>query len=118
MIKRDKHPVSTLLFGVAAIQAIVGFLGWSIYSPSFAPIDWGITFSFAIFAAFAILARWACVTAALIASVLYVSFLAWQASTSTQILKTGLIFKIPILVLLVVALVFAFSPRKATAQSE
>ena len=116
MIKKDKNPVSSALFGVAGIQAVVGLLAWSIHSPGFAPIDWAITFSFAIFAALAILARRTRVPAAIIAALLYGAFLALRATISLQLLTAGLIFKIPNIVLLVVALAFAFKSNKKTAQ--
>jgi hypothetical protein len=115
-IVKDKHPVSSALFGVAAIQAVVGFLGWSIHSVDFAPIDWGITFSFVLFAVLALLARWARVLAAIIATALYGGFLLLQASVSIQLLTSGLIFKVPNVVLLLVALAFALKPKKPPRQ--
>ena len=116
MFKKDKNPVSSALFGVAAIQAVVGFLGWNIYSPNFAPIDWVITFSFAFFIALAILACYARVPAAVIAVVLYAAFLLFQASVNIQLLMAGLIFKIPNLILLLVALFFALKTKNITKQ--
>ena len=116
MIEKDKYPVSAALFAVAGIQAVVGCLGWSMYAASFAPIDWVITFSFAIFAALAILARRARIPAAIIATALYGAFLAFQATISVQLVMTGLIFKIPNVILLLMALAFAFKSTKPTEQ--
>ena len=118
MIKKDKHPVSSALFGVGVIQAVVGFLGWSVHGPKFAPIDWVITFSFLIFIVLAIAARWARVPAAVIAAAIYGAFLLLQASISIQLLMAGMIFKIPNVILLLVALVLAFKSRKKTEEAK
>ena len=116
MIKKDKHSVSAALFGVAAIQAVVGCFGWSIYGSNFSPIDWVITFSFAIFVVLAILARGARIPAAIIATALYGAFLAFQATISVDLLMMGLIFKVPNVILLLVALASAFKSTKPTEQ--
>lgn len=118
MVRNERHPVSSSLFAVAAIQAVVGFFGWSIHSPNFAPIDWVITFSFAIFASLAILARWARLPAAVIATVIYGGFLVMQVSISMELLMTGLVFKTPVVLLLLVALGLAFKGRQTTEQEQ
>jgi hypothetical protein len=118
MIKKDKNPVSSSLFGVAAIQAVVGFLGWSVHSAEFAPIDWIITFSFVIFGALAVLARRSRIPAALIATAIYGAFLLLQASISVQLLMAGLIFKIPNIILLIVALIAAFGSKREDVQEK
>lgn len=116
MVRNERHPVSSSLFAVAAIQAVVGFLGWSIHSPEFAPINWVITFSLAIFITLAILARRARLPAAVIATVIYGGFLVMQVSISMELLMTGLVFKTPVVLLLLVALVVAFQRQRNPQQ--
>jgi len=106
-IRSDKNVTATALFGVAAIQILVGAMGWFLYSPQFEFLDWVITFSGLVYVALAIAARWVRLPAALIGAILYAAFLAFQASTSADLLMVGLVFKIPIVILLVVAVVFA-----------
>ena len=118
MIRKDKHPVSAALFGVAAIQGVVGLFGWWIRGPFFEPIDWVITFSFALFVGLALLARRAKVAAAVTGIALYVLFLVFQAFVSAELLKAGLVFKVPICVLLVGALVFAFKQTTEPSESK
>jgi hypothetical protein len=106
-IRADKNVTASALFGVAAIQIILGLLGWFMYSAEFGWLDWVITFSGAIYIALGIAARWARFPATIIGAVLYAGFLTLQASRSVDLLMSGLIFKIPIVILLVVAVVFA-----------
>jgi hypothetical protein len=108
---RRSNVVSSALLGVAAIQGIVGLMGWWMYSWQFRPIDWLVTFSFAIYGALAIWARWKPTTAALNGMLLYGAFLALQGLTSVKLLFTGLQFKVPIVVLLLVALCAALWQR-------
>jgi hypothetical protein len=107
MIRKDKHSVSAALFGVAAIQGVVGLFGWWIHGAFFEPIDWVITFSFAVFVGLALLARRAKIAAAVMGAGLYVVFLSYQGLVSTELLKAGLVFKVPICLLLVGAVIVA-----------
>jgi len=118
MIRKDKHPVSAALFGVAALQGVVGLFGWWIHGLFFEPIDWVITFSFGLFVGLALLARRAKVAAAVIGTGLYVVFLVFQGFVSVELLMTGLVFKIPICLLLLVAVVFAFKQTREPSESE
>lgn len=113
MIRVDKNPVLSALVGVGVIQAFVGFFGWLSNGPWFTVLDWVITLSFAVFIALGILARWRRVWAALIAAGLYGAFLVWQALISVELLMCGLIFKLPNVILLTIALVCAFTSRSA-----
>ena len=118
MIRKDKHPVSAALFGVAALQGVVGLFGWWIHGPFFEPIDWVITFSFGLFVGLALLARRAKVAAAVIGMGLYVVFLVFQGFVSAELLMTGLVFKVPICLLLVGAVVLAFKQTRELSESE
>jgi hypothetical protein len=93
------------LLGVAAIQGIVGLLGWWLYSFQFGPLDWVITFSFVLYIILAVWARWQPLAAAIGGAVLYGAFLVIQGLTSRELLFTGLQFKLPNVALLVFALV-------------
>ncbi len=112
-IRKDKNPTASALFGVAAIQGMVGVLGWYLHSGSFGWLDWVITFSSAIYIALGIAARWVRLPVALIGVGLYAAFLAFQALRSVGLLMSGFIFKIPVVVLLLVAVVFAL--RRSSA---
>jgi len=105
---KKRHHVSSALYGVAAIQALVGVIGWAIYAPRFTIADWVLTLSFLIFLVLAILARSLPRMSAVIAGTLYASFLLLQACTSVELLFRGMIFKVPIVLLLIIALTFAF----------
>ena len=110
-LRASSNPTTSALFGVAAIQATVGLIGWFIYSPEFQPIDWIATFSFAVYFAFGVWARWRPKPATLSAALSYAAFLGVQARISLDLLFTGWIFKLPICVLLIVAFVSARQTR-------
>lgn len=117
MIKKEKHPVSAALFGVGAIQGVVGLLGWWIHGPFFEPIDWVLTFSFVVFVALGFVARRAKIAGAVMGAIVYGVFLVFQACVSTELLMAGLVFKVPICILLVGGLVFAFKGIREPSQS-
>ena len=106
-LRKDKNPTVSALLGVAAIQILVGFLGWSVYRDSFGWFDWIIMFSGAIYIALSVAARWIRLSAALIGAALYAAFLALQAFRGIDWLMSGLIFKVPVVLLLLVAVVSA-----------
>jgi hypothetical protein len=106
-IRKDKNVTPSALFGVAAIQVLVGGLGLFLYSGELGLLDKGIAFSGGIYIVLAVAARWVRLPAALIGAVLYAAFLVLQASRSMDLLMTGLIFKIPVVILLIVAVNFA-----------
>ena len=111
-IHKDKNTTASALFGVAAIQILVGAIGWFTYSGERSFLDRIIAFCGLIYITLGIAARWVRIPAALIGAILYAAFLALQATRSTELLMNGLIFKIPVGVLLVAAVVFALrSPR-------
>jgi hypothetical protein len=102
-IRKDKNLTATALLGVAAIQIVVGFLGWSVYRDSFGWLDWIIMFSGAIYIALSVAARWLRLPAALIGATFYAAFLAFQAFRGIDWLMSGLIFKVPVVILLLVS---------------
>ena len=105
-IRKDKNVTASALFGVAAIQIVTGAIGYFVYSGEMGLLDRIISFSGVFYIALGIAARWVRLPAALIGAVLYAAFLAFQASRSMDLLMTGLIFKIPVVILLIVAVVF------------
>ncbi len=105
-IRKDKNVTASALFGVAAIQIVIGAIGYFVYSGEMGLLDRIISFSGVFYIALGIAARWVRLPAAFIGAVLYAAFLAFQASRSMDLLMTGLIFKIPVVILLIVAVVF------------
>ena len=116
-ISREKNATASALLGVAAIQIVVGFLGWSVYRDRFGWLDWVIMFSGAIYIVLSIAARWARLPAAVVGAALYATFLLFQASRSVDLLMTGLIFKIPVVILLLVAILSALRRSAASPAS-
>ena len=115
MIRRDKNPTSSLLFGVGIIQLLVAILYWSIYSLHFRWFDWAFSANFLIFCALGIWARWSPAIPGTIGFFLYAAYLGMQASISRDLLWCGWILKLPVAVLLTIALVCGFASRKSMA---
>ena len=111
MLRSSRHPASGALIGVGAIQGVVGVLGWTLYGLNFGALDWIITFSFSAYIVLGIVARWLPIPASLVATVLYSAFLGFQAYRNPDLITAGLVFKVPIVVLLLVAVVFSFGQR-------
>ncbi len=78
-----------------------------MYGPAMGVIDRVISFSGIFYIVLGIVARWARFPAALVGAGLYGAFLLVQASISLDLLMTGLVFKIPIVILLGVGIAFA-----------
>lgn len=106
-IRKDKNVTASALFGVAAIQILIGGIGYFVYGGELGLLDRIIAFSGVFYIALGIAARWMRLPAAIIGVVLYAAFLAIQASRSVYLLMAGLIFKIPVVILLFLAVVFA-----------
>ena len=104
---KNKNATASALFGVAAIQVLVGGIGFFLYSGELRLLDKIIAFSGGIYIVLAVAARWVRLPAALIGGVLYAAYLVLQASRSMDLLMTDLIFKIPVVILLIVAVMFA-----------
>ncbi len=107
--KRNHVPVA--LAGVAAIQAIVGGLGWATYGPLFGPLDWAITLSFLVYVGLSVWSRWQPIAASCTGSLIYAVFLGYQATLSIALVFTGLLFKGPIVLLLTAAVTMAIKNR-------
>ena len=110
-LRRDKNVTSSALFGVAAIQTVIGSLAYFVYSADLGLLDRIIAFGGAFYIALGIAARWSRLPSAAIGAILYAAYLVFQASHSMALLMTGLIFKIPILILLLLAVLFALPQR-------
>lgn len=106
-IRKDKNMTASALFGVAAIQILVGGLGWYLYREKFTSLDWIVAFSGGIYIALGIAARWFRLPAAVVGAVLCAAYLIFQASHSIELLMGGLVIKIPVVILLIVATVSA-----------
>jgi hypothetical protein len=106
-IRKDKNMTASALFGVAAILILVGGLGWFLYSEKFSRLDWIVAFSGGIYIALGIAARWIRLPAAVVGIVLCAAYLIFQATRSIELLMGGLIIKIPVVILLIVATVSA-----------
>lgn len=106
-IRKENNPTALALFGVAALQGLLGFVGWSMNGHSFGWLDWVFAFSGGIYIGLGIVARWRRLAAALIGAGFYGGFLALQLLHSVASLKSGLIFKTPVVMLLLTAAVFA-----------
>jgi hypothetical protein len=107
----DKNPTASALFGVAAIQLLVGLLGWFMYSAQFGWLDWIVCLSGVFYIGLAVAARWFRLAAALIATVVFGIYLGYQASVNVELLWRGWIIKAPIGILLLMALLSAFRYR-------
>jgi hypothetical protein len=114
----DRNVTASALFGVAALQILVGAIGWFIYSAQLGWIDLIVSFSGPIYIALGIAAQRRRLSAALIGAALYAAFLGIQASHTLELLMTGLIFKIPVVILLALATVFAFKRSPAVPGEE
>lgn len=134
-MRKDTNPTASLLFAVAALQILVGVIGWFVHRldadveelrwilysydrVQFGWLDWAITFSGVIFAALGIVARWARLPAALFGAGLYGAFLALHASEIARWPMTGLFIKIPVAILLLAAVASAFRHLIQKGESE
>jgi len=103
IIRKDKNVTASALFGVAGIQIAIAGIDWFLHGGQFDRfgwIDWLITFSGAIYIALGIAACWSRLPAAFIGSVLYAAFF-------VGISDLLIVFKIPVVILLLVAVVSA-----------
>jgi hypothetical protein len=113
----DKNPTASALFGVAAIQLLVGLLGSFMYSPQFGWFDWIVSLSGFFYLGLALAARWVRLAAALIGVILFGIYLGYQASISAELVWRGWIVKAPIGILLFVALFYAIRDRAKRQQN-
>ena len=118
-LRRKDNPTASALFGIAAVQFLVGFIGlfiyfvnpdadipqlkWFLYhfqSGAFTALDWVVAFSGVIFTLLALLAYRARLPAALLAAASYVGLLLLQGAVG---LSGALVVKVLVVILLVVA---------------
>jgi hypothetical protein len=99
---------ASALFAVAAIWCVWGFLYWRRCHDYFGWSDWLlVVLSVGIYLLLGIHARRSRLAAAFIGAGLYASLVTFQAFQSVDQLMGGLIFKMPIAVLLLLAVMFA-----------
>ena len=101
-IRKDKNVTASALFGVAAIQLIIAGIDWFLHGfqfDRFGWIDWLFPLSGVIYIALGIAARRIRLLAAIIGGVLYAAFF-----VEADLL---LIFNIPVVILLLVAVISA-----------
>ena len=108
-IRKDRIPTASALFGAAAIQMVFGLLALVFFSGSvqFDWLDRVSIFGGVVFIPLGIIAHWFPRSAALAGAGFYTAFLAAQASRSFSLLMSAYPFKIPVVILLLVALVCA-----------
>jgi hypothetical protein len=116
-IRKDKNATASALFGVATLLIFWGAIGWFIYSAELNWLGMLLCFSGFIYIVLGIVARWVRLPAALVSVILYMAFLVFECYLSVNhgedLVMTGLIFKIPIVILLLVAVVSALRCSKA-----
>jgi|GEM_PF-3270829 len=117
MIRDEKHPVSSALFGAAAIQVVLAWIAWGRHRVDSTPLEWLDFIALGAFLFLGILARRARVPAAVIAVVLYGTFLVQQGSIGVELLASWVVLKVSIVALLLVGLVLAFEPKKEPEQA-
>jgi hypothetical protein len=110
-IRNDKNVTASALFDIAALLIFWGAINWFINS---AELNWFGTllcFSGIIYIALGIVARWVRLPAALFGVALYTAFLVFECflspDNSEDLVMISLPFKIPIVILLLVAVVSA-----------
>jgi hypothetical protein len=132
---KDANLTTSVLFGVAALQLLVGLLGWFVHSHDpdieelrwfvysydrtrFGWLDWAVTFSGVIYAVFGIVARWAPLPAALAGAGIYGAFLALQSAQNVHWQAAGLVTKIPVVILLLAGVASASKHLMHKRESE
>ena len=133
--RKGANLTASLLFGVAALQLLVGLLGWFVHSHDtdmdelrwvvysydrarFGWLDWAITFSGVIYAVFGIAACWAPLPAALAGVGIYGAFLALQSAQNSHWQSAGLVTKIPVVILLLAGVASASKHLMHRRESE
>ena len=110
-IRKEKNRTVSALCGAAAVQCLLGFVGWSMNGRSFGWLDWAFSFSGVICLGLALATRRHRLSAALTGAGLYAGLLALQLLHGVAALKSGLVFKIPVVLFLLVAVVLALRRR-------
>ena len=103
IVRKDKNVTASALFGVAVIQLIIAGIDWFLHGGQFERfgwIDWLFPLSGVIYIALGIAARRIRLLAAIIGGVLYAAFFVGSSDL-------WFILKIPVMILLLVAVVSA-----------
>ena len=118
-LRKDKHPTSSLFFGVAVLQLLIALLVWRILGTTFGWLDWAFSLDFLIFIGLAILARWIPAVAGTIGfllALLYAAYFERQAAVGIKLLRSEWFFKLPVAMLLMIAIVSGFVERRNDTQ--
>ncbi|MBM4112812.1 MAG: hypothetical protein FJ253_05470 [Phycisphaerae bacterium] len=117
-ISASRNPTAASLFGVAAIQGIVILLILGA-GRSFGDhwISILVVMSWLIYGVLGVAAFWNRLVPALTGAGLYAAFLIHQGVQSLDLMLTGLVFKVPNVLLLIVAVVGALVHASSTAGS-
>ena len=103
IVRKDKNVTASALFGVAVIQLFIAGIDWLLHGgrfDRFGWIDWLFPLSGVIYIALGIAARRIRLLAAIIGGMLYAAFFVGSSDL-------WFIFKIPVMILLLVAVVSA-----------
>ena len=106
-IRRSWNWAAWALFSAAAVQSFLGLVGWAMNSYSFGWLDWVFSLSGVFYFGLGFAARRFPLIATLLGVGLYAAFLASQVLQSVAALNSGLVFKIPVAFLLLLAVVAA-----------
>ncbi len=111
--KQGAMDTSSALFGVAAIQALIGFMGWlGMDWKKFSWMQWTLMLSAFIFAGLGILAKKFPLLAIGLGGGLFLAYLLSQAAVSFALLTSLLVYKLPVCGLLMIGLVHALKNRR------
>ncbi len=110
-MRGGKNWAAWALFAAALLQCFLGFVGWAMNSLSFGRLDWVFSFSGGFYLGLAFAAHWMPVPTTLVGAGLYACFLGLQAQHSVAALQSGLVFKIPVALLLLFAVAAALWRR-------
>src|SRR5262249_12129548 len=108
IMRPDKNPTASALFGVAALLLLIGVLGSFMYSPLFGWLDWIVTLSGVIYLGLAVAARWMRLPAALTAIFLFAVYVGYQAYLNLNCFWRDWIAKFPMAWRFLEGLFFAF----------
>lgn len=106
-IQKARNWTAIALCGGALTQCMLGFVGWSMNGRGFGWLDWVFYPSGIIYLGLALSARWHPRRAALLGAGLYAGFLSLQLLHGGAALQSGLVFKIPVVLFLLVAVSLA-----------
>src|SRR5688572_6329478 len=96
--KKAQNKTVAALFGVAVIQMVIGYIGYSMYGwDNLNGVQKAITVSGAFYLLLSLLAKKTPVAAASTGVILYGLYIGWQVTHGRSTLMSDLIFKVPVL---------------------